>query len=311
MDINSDFKAGSTMKIDRLIGILSILLQKDMVTSAELAEKFEVSQRTILRDIDAIGKAGIPIVSQQGQGGGFYIMDGYRVDRTLLSSDDMKVILAGLKSLDSVSGTNRYRRLMDKICADSPSVNSGEHIIIDLSSWDKAAVSDKIELIKTAMEKQETISFTYFSAKGESRRVIEPYHLVYQWASWYVWGYCTKRCDWRMFKLTRMTQVVSTGNKRAEREVPEYTCDKLAHAKGGVKAKVRFDKSQKWRIIDEFGTDIPKLDEQGNIIVDFEWNDTESFYNYILTFGDKAEIISPDNYRREFKKLVKKIFEIY
>ncbi len=300
------------MKIDRLIGILSILLQKDKVTSAELSERFEVSQRTILRDIDAIGKAGIPIVSLQGQGGGFYIMDGYRVDRTLLSSEDMKAILAGLQSLDSVSGTSRYRQLMDKICADdSPSVNVDNHIIIDLSSWDKAAVSDKIGIIKTAMENSHTICFTYYSAKGESARVIEPYHLVYQWASWYVWGYCTRRCDWRMFKLTRMTDVRSTGKLRPEREVPEYTCDKLRHTKGGAKAVVRFDRSLRWRIIDEFGADIPKYDEQGNILMEFAWDDVESFYQYILTFSDKAEIISPENYRREFSKLVKKIERLY
>ena len=97
------------MKIERLIGILSILLQKDKVTSSELAEKFEVSRRTILRDIDTLNISGIPIVSDRGNGGGISIMDGYRIDRTLLSSDDMQAILSGLRSLDSVSGTGRYR----------------------------------------------------------------------------------------------------------------------------------------------------------------------------------------------------------
>ena len=85
------------MKIDRLIGILSVLLQRDKVTSAELAEKYEVSRRTTLRDIETINKAGIPVVSEQGQGGGISIMDGYRIDRTLLSSDDMQAILSGLQ----------------------------------------------------------------------------------------------------------------------------------------------------------------------------------------------------------------------
>ena len=93
------------MKIDRLIGILSILLQKEMITAPELAEHFEVSRRTIGRDIEALCKAGIPIRTMQGSGGGISIMNGYRMDRTLLTSRDMQMILAGLRSLDSVSGS--------------------------------------------------------------------------------------------------------------------------------------------------------------------------------------------------------------
>ena len=84
------------MKLERLIGILSILLQQDKITALELAEKFEVSVRTILRDIDDISKAGIPITTSQGQGGGISIMDGYKIDRTLLSSSEMQAIFSGL-----------------------------------------------------------------------------------------------------------------------------------------------------------------------------------------------------------------------
>ena len=182
------------MKIDRLIGILSILLQRDKITSQELAEKFEVSRRTILRDIETLNIAGIPIVSAQGQGGGISIMEGFKIDRTILSSNDMQAILSGLRSLDSVSGTNRYRQLMEKLSADDmTSVNADEHIIIDLSSWDRSRITDKIELIKQAMEQRHIITFRYFSPNGEGERRIEPYHLVFQWSSWYVWGYCTER----------------------------------------------------------------------------------------------------------------------
>lgn len=110
------------MKIDRLIGILSVLLQKDRVTAPYLAEKFEVSRRTINRDIEALCKAGIPIVTAQGQHGGISIMEGYRMDRTLLTSADMQAILAGLRSLDSVSGTSRYQQLMEKLSVGSPDI---------------------------------------------------------------------------------------------------------------------------------------------------------------------------------------------
>ena len=103
------------MKIDRLIGILSILLQEEKTTAPELAERFEVSRRTINRDIEDLCKAGIPIKTAQGTGGGISIMDGYRMDRTILSSKDMQMILAGLRSLDSVSGSRYYSQLMEKI----------------------------------------------------------------------------------------------------------------------------------------------------------------------------------------------------
>lgn len=300
------------MKIDRLIGILSILLQKDKATTAELAEKFEVSRRTIIRDIEDINKAGIPIVTSQGQGGGISIMNGFKLDRTLLSNDDMKSILAGLKSLDSVSGTNRYRQLMDKLSSDnSTSSNADRHIIIDLSAWDKSAVADKIDIIKSAIEKSEKISFDYYAPSGESRREIEPYHLIFQWSSWYVWGLCTKRQDYRMFKLTRLSDLRLTGEKYEKHSVPEYVCDKLRHSKGGIKAAVRFDKSVKWRIIDEFGTELPQFEENGDITLCFTWSDVPSFYQYILTFGDKAEILSPEAYRKEFSNLLKKIQSIY
>ena len=96
------------MKIDRLIGILSILLQEDKTTAPELAERFEVSRRTINRDIEDLCKAGIPVRTVQGTGGGISIMDGYRMDRTILTSRDMQMILAGLRSLDSVSVKTAY-----------------------------------------------------------------------------------------------------------------------------------------------------------------------------------------------------------
>ena len=300
------------MKIDRQIGILSILLQRDKITATELAEKFEVSRRTIVRDIEDINRAGIPIQTTQGQNGGISIMENYKIDKTLLSSSELQAILSGLQSLDSVSGTNRYRQLMEKLSADhADTINVDNHIIIDLSMWDKTAVSEKIEKIKGAMDKREQIAFTYFAPNGEGERVIEPYHLVFQWSSWYVWGYCLMRKDYRMFKLTRMTHVKSTGIKCEERTVPAYTCDKLRHTKGCVEAVVCFDKAVKWRLIDEWGTDDFEEDKDGNIVMHFTWADASSFFDWILTFGDKAEILSPAKYRREFAEIVKRMEKRY
>lgn len=272
------------MKIDRLISILSILLQKDKVTTSYLAQKFEVSTRTILRDIETLNNAGIPIITVQGSGGGIMIMDNYKIDKTLLSSEELRSIISGLRGLDSISDTNRYKMLMEKLSADtSTSVNVDNHFIIDLSNWDKSAVSDKIEMIHSAIERKEKISFRYFSPNGESRRTIEPYHLIFQWSNWYIWGYCTEREDYRMFKLSRMTELKCTGESCEDRTVPEYTSDKLRHTKGEIEATVRFDKAAKWRIIDEFGADFIKYNAVGDIELTFTWSDVPAFYQYILT----------------------------
>ena len=140
------------MKIDRLIGILSLLLQRDSVSAPELAERFEVSRRTINRDVEALCQAGIPIVTRQGAGGGISIMEGFRVDRTVLSAADMQAILAGLKSLDSVSDTRRYAQLMEKLSAGASDVISpGPAFLIDLSSWYKDSLAPKIQLIHSAI----------------------------------------------------------------------------------------------------------------------------------------------------------------
>ena len=141
------------MKIDRLIGILSVLLQKGKTTAPELAERFEVSRRTISRDIEALCMAGIPIQTAQGAGGGISVMEGFSMDRTLLTSKDMKMILAGLRSLDSVSGSNYYGLLMEKIKPGSSHIIAGsDSVLIDLSSWNRDAIAPKVSLIQDAIE---------------------------------------------------------------------------------------------------------------------------------------------------------------
>ncbi|MGN0485364.1 MAG: helix-turn-helix transcriptional regulator [Lachnospiraceae bacterium] len=300
------------MKLERHIGILSILLQREKVTAKELAKRFEVSRRTIQRDIEQICCAGIPLVTMQGKGGGISIMEGFKLDKTLLSSKEMQAILTGLKSLDSVSGTNTYRILMEKLSAGKEEAHAAEqHTIIDLSRWDKMVIADKIERVREAIEQRKKLSFCYCAPKGDSIRVIEPYHLVFQWASWYVWGYCTQRKDYRMFKLTRMTDVVCTEEAYEPRNDAVYTSDKLCFTKGEVHATVRFDRTIKWRIMDEFGAEGLEETKDGDYIREFDWEDLPSFLQYILTFGEHAEIIEPQEYRIEFQKLLQKIKKRY
>lgn len=300
------------MKLNRLIGIISILLQKDKVTIAELSEKFEVSYRTVIRDIEAINLAGIPIAADRGKGGGVYIMSNYKIDRTVLSSREMQFILSGLQSLDSVSGTNSYRRLMEKLSLNSVNINKNDDtVIIDLSGWDKTWLSAKIDAIRSAMDNNRTICFDYYAPNGSTEREIEPYHLIFQWSGWYVWGYCLLRNDYRMFKLSRLTNLKVTDRAREKRNVPEYIGDKLCHTAGEIKATVKFHESVKWRLADDFENPSLNIGENEYITLNITWSDTESFYRYISSFGDKAEIIEPKEYREEYKSLIKNIYDKY
>ena len=293
------------MKIDRLIGILSVLLQSKQTTAPELAELFEVSRRTINRDIETLSKAGVPIMTLQGSGGGISIMDGYRVDRTILTSKDMRTILAGLRSLDSVSGSSYYSQLMEKLELGSSQFVAGkDSVLIDLSSWYRSALAPKIEVIQQAIEDRHLLSFHYFAPGGESMRLIEPYYLVFRWSNWYLWGWCTERNDFRLFKLNRMTELAKTGDVFICREVtpPDLADEKIFP--GEVKVKALFDPEVKWRLVDEFGPDCFTETKDGKILFTSDFSDEDSILTWFMTFGDKAEVIEPEDLR---KKLIDRI----
>ena len=271
------------MKIDRLIGILSVLLQKEKTTAPELAERFEVSKRTINRDIEDLCRAGIPIRTAQGTGGGISIMDGYRMDRTILTSKDMQMILAGLRSLDSVSGSSYYGQLMEKIQAGSSEFITGrDSILIDLSSWYRDSLAPKIEMIQDAIADRSLIKFRYYAPSGESERTVEPYYLVFRWSSWYLWAWCLKRKDFRLFKLNRMdgVQITEKNFECRDATMPDLSNEKIFP--GGIKVKALFEADQKWRLVEEFGTSCFTENEDGRLLFTADYTDMENLITWIL-----------------------------
>ncbi|MBR4719682.1 MAG: YafY family transcriptional regulator [Lachnospiraceae bacterium] len=300
------------MKIDRLIGILSILLQKDMTTAPELAGYFEVSRRTINRDIEALCKAGIPIQTSQGAGGGISIMNGYRMDRTLLTSRDMQMILAGLRSLDSVSGNRYYGQLMEKIQAGSSEfVNGRDSILIDLSSWHRDTLAPKIGLIQDAIELGKNIRFDYYSPGGQTKREIEPYFLIFKWSSWYVYGFCLMRKDFRLFKLNRMIGIVhgESFERRAEIPWPELSNEKIFSAVGRVKAV--FDPSMKWQLVEEYGVRSFEEQSDGTLLFEHEYADEDGLISWMLSFRDKVTVIEPESVKDKLYQIACDMIEKY
>lgn len=300
------------MKIDRLIGILSVLLQKEKMTAPELAERFEVSRRTINRDIEDLCKAGIPIQTSQGTGGGISIMEGYRLDRTILTSKDMQMILAGLRSLDSVSGSSYYCQLMEKIRTGSSEFISGrDSILIDLSSWYGDSLTPKIETIQDAIESRRLVRFQYYAPSGESERTVEPYFLVFRWSSWYLWGWCKDRKDFRMFKLNRMDRIQKTDESFECRNIamPDLSNEKIFP--GGIKVKVLFEPDQKWRLVEEFGPKCFTEYDDGRLLFTGDYTDLGNLITWLMTFGDKAEVIEPREAREAISQMVKRMMKIY
>nr|WP_288723340.1 YafY family protein [uncultured Sellimonas sp.] len=300
------------MKTDRLIGILSVLLQQEKCTAPELAEKFEVSRRTINRDIETLCRAGIPIRTTQGAGGGISIMEGYRMDRTLLTSKDMKMIMAGLRSLDSVSGSSYYGQLMEKLKVGASDFVSGrDSVLIDLSSWYKESLLPKISLIQDAVEERKKIVFHYFAPGGDSIREIEPYYLIFKWSSWYVWGWCMKREDFRLFKLNRLEDLRKMKEEFEPRQVPLPDLSNERIFPANIRVKVLFEPEMKWRLIEEFGPQCFEKQEDGRLLFQMDYTDEDTLLGWLLTFGAKAEVLEPKTVKEKLLETAEKVIAFY
>jgi len=300
------------MKIDRLLGIVMILLQKDKVTAPYLAEKFEVSRRTINRDIEDLCIAGIPIVTVQGGKGGISIAEGYKVDKSVLTYDEMQKLVTGLKVLDSITTDEGTDKLLNKFFVKKDSVLSvRDSIIINLSSHYKSTLTDKISLIKNAIHNNSRISFRYYSNKGDSVRRVNPYYLAFQWAAWYVFGYCLEKKDFRLFKLNRVCELVDTGEVFEVRDIPAKSKDLDSYFTGEIQVTLLFDESVRYRLIDEYGLDGFTVTEEGKLLLRTNFTNMDFLISWILGFGDKVEVIYPKSLKQEIKKVAENIIKQY
>ena len=239
-------------------------------------------------------------------------MEGFSIDRTLLTSKDMKMIMVGLRSLDSVSGSHYYGQLMEKIKPGSSELVAGsDSILIDLSSWSKEAIAPKVSLVQDAIEERRMLSFDYYAPSGDTHREIEPYYLIFKWSSWYVYGFCHMRQDFRMFKLNRMGKIKCMEQIFTLRETsaPELSIANFYPLEIEVKAIV--DSSMKWRLIEEHGTCCYKEMEDGKLLFHGFYTDMESLIAWVLTFGDRMEVLEPVEVREMLLDIVKGIKNIY
>ncbi len=298
------------MTIDRLIGILAVLLREGQVTAGDLAARFEVSTRTIQRDIDRLCRAGIPLRTARGAGGGVSIMEGYDLDRTVLTDADRGAILAGLRSLDSVSGTGYYRQLMEKLPAAAETAGD-DCVVIDLASWYGPTLGPRLEFLKEACRHRHLVSFTYCAPGGDSERTVEPCRLVFRWSSWYLFGWCRDRKDFRTFKLNRMLAVEETGETFPPRSVPSPITPVSRVYPERLQGVVRFAPAARWRLVEEYGPDSFTREADGSLLFRRGFPDGEELLRWVMSFGEQAELLEPEGLRQELARLAKKIYEKY
>lgn len=296
------------MRDSRLFRILYYVLEKGKVTANELSEKFEVSVRTIYRDIDVISSAGIPIYATQGKGGGIEIADDFVLKKSLLSEKEQEQILVALKGLEGIN--KQYENeLLTKLSAFFKIKNTN-WIEVDFTNWQRGNEYDELfNDIKSAIIDKNIIRFTYFSSnEKETSREVKPIRLLFKGWDWYVYTFCLLRNEFRYFKLSRIRDLKIL-DENFEDSYEDVVLIKKMEYKDTVHVKLKFDRKVAFRVYDEMG-DI-KEDKEGNLYAEIELPNDYNLYNYIFSFGESVEVLEPIEIRNNIRDMINKMSRIY
>ena len=297
------------MKDNRLFRILYYILEKEKVTANELADKFEVSVRTIYRDIDSISSVGVPIFTTQGKGGGIKIDNEFILNKSLFDANEKEQIIAALQGLEKTNEAYKSE-LITKLSALFKIKNSN-WIEIDFTSWgSNNTYQDLFNALKTVIINKNIISFLYNSSKGEKiNRKVKPIRLLFKEQDWYLYAFCLLRNDFRYFKLSRMKDLEVLAINY-EDNFENAVLKKELKYENIVNIKLKFDKSVTFRVYDEFNEAIEE-DEKGNLYVEIKIPNNYKLYNYIFSFGSNVEILEPKEIRNQFKNMINEIAKKY
>ncbi|WNS41639.1 YafY family protein [Paenibacillus sp. MMS20-IR301] len=301
------------MKIDRLLSIVILLLNRPLVQAKELADMFEVSVRTIYRDIDSINNAGIPVVTYQGSGGGIGLMQGYRLDRNVLSQKELADIFNALQSVSSYGG-EEHQLLMEKISSVIPPSQTAAfrskttQMIVDFSPWGlMGPLEQRLSLLKEALEGNSVVSFEYVSADGRgSKRIVEPYTLVLKGQSWYLYGFCTERRDFRLFKLLRMKALVKEQEHYVRQDIPLKELpwsDGWKEPQNTEALTLHFPAWGKHLAEEYFDSEELQPDGSGGYRLTVHYPENDWLLGFLLSFGTALEVLAPEHIRRRLGEL--------
>ena len=308
------------LKIDRLISIIMILLERKKISATKLAEMFEVSTRTIYRDIETINLAGIPIITYPGINGGIGIMEEYKIDKKLFTTSDIAALLMSLGSIslaitndEIISTLAKVKGLVSDEQIRDIELKSNQ-ITIDLTPWiGNRKMQQGLEKINKALDEKRFLSFEYSDSSGKkSNREIEPYRLVLKESNWYLQGYCTFRGEFRIFKLSRISSLEVLDETFIPREFdtkPLGVWDNIE--KNIIVIKLLVHESLRDRMSEHCGEESIQPYGENKLIVNFPFEENEFGYNLLLSFGDKCECLEPEHVRDEIIRRIKSLLKVY
>ena len=299
-------KLGDKMQINRLFEIVYILLDKKTITAKELSDHFEVSVRTIYRDIDTLSIAGIPVYTNKGKGGGISLIEDFVLNKSVLSEKEQNEILMSLQSLNAMKFLDvepvlkRLSTIFNK--------ESTNWIDVDFSQWGSDdSEKEKFNIIKTAILSTKIVSFDYFSSYGEKTlRTVEPLKLVFKGQGWYLYGFCRLKGEFRIFKITRIKNL-NLLNETFKREIPiDIWGDGDKSCKNKMVTLIlKIDKRMAYRLYDEFDQENIKKNSDGSFTAIITFPEGDWIYGYVMSYGEYAEVIEP----KDIREIIKRKFE--
>lgn len=301
------------MKINRLLEITFILLNKGTITAKELADRFGVSTRTIYRDIDVLSTAGVPVFTNKGNGGGISLLESYSLNKALISEHESESLLLALKTLQATQYPE-IDTILDKIGSMFKSADSDNWVYIDFSPWgSKPNENNKFIDIKNAILECKVILFDYVNVEGRrSIRTIEPMRLVFKGQAWYLWGYCKMRKDFRIFRISRIKNVIITNELFERKKSDDLTnLDTTDSPKTMVTLKLKFYSEVLYRLYDDFDDEIIIQNADGSCNVTVTFPEDEWVYGYIMSFGCFVEVMEPKHVQKIIADRTRKVLKFY
>lgn len=287
------------MQINRLFEIVYILLEKKTVTSKELAERFEVSSRTIFRDVETLSSAGIPVYMSKGKGGGISLLPDFVLNKAIITDEEKEDILSSLNAVKAVnlSKTDTALKKLSSLFGES----NTDWIEVDFSSWtNEQNETETFNTIKSAILGKRIISFSYASAKGQrTTRIVEPLKLCFKSGAWYIYGYCKSRDDFRFFKLRRVRELSVSDQIFQRRSPKQVFFYENMFQEEYVKLKLKLSAEVAYRVYDEF--DSYEQNEDGSFIAEINYPKGEWIFYYITSFGSQCEVLEPEDVRNDVK----------
>lgn len=294
------------MQESRLFKMVYHLLDKGQATASELAEKFEVSVRTIYRDIDVLSGAGIPVYTETGRNGGIYLMKDFVLDKAVLSEEEKREILAALQSVNAAQDISSSETLQ-KLSAVF-NLNSENWLEVDFSRWgNEGHDNEKFKLLKSAVIHRKNVKIRYANSYEDVReRVVQPLKLWFKAKAWYLKAFCTEKQDYRVFKLNRILDLEVLDESFPDRIFPEQT-DIQEQIYNPI--MLRFPKEMAYRVYDEFDETQVKRQENGDLTVSARMPEDTWLINFLLSFGTQVEVLSPAYLKEILAEQAKLIYE--